>query len=415
MNPARQRAIRVYYLYTILSNILFITVFSVNMVYQVDKAHLTPFQLVLVGTTLELSILLFEVPTGVVADLYSRRLSVIIGTFLIGAGFLVESLFPAFLPILFAQFLWGVGYTFTSGAFVAWISDEVGQDAVQDLLLRGAQWEQVGAIIATVTAVLVAGIRINLPIMLAGVGFVLLGLGLIRWMPETGFQPQPLEERKTWASMRATLSQGTAILKSSRLLVYLVIIAFFFGLYSEGFDRLWTPHLLDNLSFPAVMGLQPVFWFGMMTIAGSLITLTATEWIRLRLEKSGSVVLFQVLFGASAALAVALVVFALARSVSLAVVAWIAIYVLRRAVSPALTIWYNERLDSRIRATMLSFTGQVDALGQIVGGPPIGWLGDRAGIPTALLASALLLVPALAVFIPLLKRGNVVRLEGETE
>jgi MFS transporter, DHA3 family, tetracycline resistance protein len=161
------------------------------------------------------------------------------------------------------------------------------------------------------------------------------------------------------------------------------------------------------------MGLQPVFWFGVMTIAGSLLTLIMTEWIRVRLERSGSVILFRVLFGSTATLTISLIAFALTRSLPLAVPAWIIIYVLRRAVSPALTIWYNERLDSRIRATMLSFTGQVDALGQVAGGPPIGWLGDHAGIPAALLTSALLLVPALAVFIPLLKERNVVELEGE--
>lgn len=413
MNPTRQRAIRIYYLYTILSNLLFISVFSVNMVYQAQTAHLSALQLVLVGTTLELSILLFEIPTGVVADLYSRRLSVIIGTLLIGVGFIVESQFPSFIPILLAQVLWGVGYTFTSGAFVAWITDEVGQETVQNLLLRGAQWEQIGAIIATIIAVLVADAGINLPILLAGIGFIMLGLALVRWMPETGFHPLPAEERQGWASMRETFSQGAALLKGSRLLVYLVLIAFFFGLYSEGFDRLWTPHFLIDLSFPVVMGRQPVFWFGMMTIAGSLLTLTMTEWIRVRLERSGSIILFGVLFGSTAVLTACLILFALADSVPLAVVVWIVIYVLRRAVSPALTIWYNERLDSRIRATMLSFTGQVDALGQVAGGPPIGWLGNKAGIPAALLVSALLLVPALAVFVPLLKEGNLKKLEGE--
>src|SRR4030042_1008771 len=68
-------------------------------------AGLSPIQLVLVGTTLEVSAFLFEVPTGVVADEYSRRLSIIIGYLLMGAGFLVEGLFPVFLPIL----LGGVG------------------------------------------------------------------------------------------------------------------------------------------------------------------------------------------------------------------------------------------------------------------------------------------------------------------
>jgi DHA3 family tetracycline resistance protein-like MFS transporter len=55
--------------------------------------------LVLVGTVLEPSVFIFEIPTGIVADVYSRRLSIIIGQVLIGLGFMVEGLFPVFLPL----------------------------------------------------------------------------------------------------------------------------------------------------------------------------------------------------------------------------------------------------------------------------------------------------------------------------
>ena len=104
-------------------------IFTASSIYQVTVAGLTPLQLVLVGTTLELSVFIFEIPTGVVADVYSRRLSIIIGMFLIGLGFLVEGTFPIFWAILLAQVLWGVGYTFTSGATEAWITDEIGEAA----------------------------------------------------------------------------------------------------------------------------------------------------------------------------------------------------------------------------------------------------------------------------------------------
>src|SRR5512133_3310043 len=80
-------------------------IFTASSLYQVTVAGLSPLQLVLVGTTLESSVFLFEVPTGVVADVYSRRLSIIIGVFLIGLGFLVEGTFLIFWLILLAQVL----------------------------------------------------------------------------------------------------------------------------------------------------------------------------------------------------------------------------------------------------------------------------------------------------------------------
>jgi MFS family permease len=51
----------------------------VMAVYLVQERHLSPLQLVLMGTAMEAAVFLFEIPTGVVADLYSRRLSVVIG------------------------------------------------------------------------------------------------------------------------------------------------------------------------------------------------------------------------------------------------------------------------------------------------------------------------------------------------
>ncbi len=111
------------------TSLIFAVVFTVNMVYQVTVAELNPLQLVLVGTTLELSVFIFEVTTAVVADVSSRRLSVIIGYFLIGAGYLLEGSLPIFWTIVLAQVVWGLGYTFTSGATEAWISDEIGEAA----------------------------------------------------------------------------------------------------------------------------------------------------------------------------------------------------------------------------------------------------------------------------------------------
>lgn len=95
-----------------------------SIVYHLEVVQLDAFQLVLVGTVLETSCFLFEIPTGVVADLYSRRRSVLIGMFLYGLGFLMEGALPWFAPVLLAQVVWGCGDTFITGALEAWIASE---------------------------------------------------------------------------------------------------------------------------------------------------------------------------------------------------------------------------------------------------------------------------------------------------
>src|SRR5579863_3084008 len=90
----------------------FYMVATVNLVYQVEVAKLNPLQLVLVGTALETASFLSQVPTGIFADVYSRRLSIIIGVFLSGAGFILGGSFPRFDIILLSQIGWGVGSSF---------------------------------------------------------------------------------------------------------------------------------------------------------------------------------------------------------------------------------------------------------------------------------------------------------------
>ena len=90
--PSRPHA--VYYLLGGGTSFFLVLAFTLNQVYYVTVVGLSPLQLVLVGTVLEATCFLLEIPTGVVADLYSRRLSVVIGVSLLGAGMLLQGLVP---------------------------------------------------------------------------------------------------------------------------------------------------------------------------------------------------------------------------------------------------------------------------------------------------------------------------------
>src|SRR5512145_658390 len=192
----------------------FSMMFVATSLYEATIAGLTPVQLVLVGTTLEISAFVFEIPTGVVADSYSRRLSIIIGYVLMGVGFFVEGFFPVFLPILLAQVIWGLGYTFTSGATQAWISDEVGEEAANKLFLRGTQVGLFASLIGMGAAMLVGANNVALPIQVGALGVVLIGITLMVIMPETGFHPTPREDRNTWQHMWHMFKQGAQAVRS---------------------------------------------------------------------------------------------------------------------------------------------------------------------------------------------------------
>ena len=112
---------------------------TVASVYRIEVVELDPLRLVLLGTALEVAVLIFEVPTGVLADTYGRRRSVIMGFLLMGSGFALEGAIPTFAAVLAAQAVWGVGYTFISGALEAWIADEAPERDLGRVYLRGEQ------------------------------------------------------------------------------------------------------------------------------------------------------------------------------------------------------------------------------------------------------------------------------------
>jgi len=77
---------------------------------------------------------------------------------------------------------------------------------------------------------------------------------------------------------------------------------------------------------------------------------------------------------------------------------WV-IQVLRSISAPLQEAWLNQRIDDpQVRATMFSMSSQVDAIGQISGGPLVGVIGEVYSIRAALVASGLLLSPVLPLY-----------------
>jgi DHA3 family tetracycline resistance protein-like MFS transporter len=63
--------------------------------------------------------------------------------------------------------------------------------------------------------------------------------------------------------------------------------------------------------------------------------------------------------------------------------------------SPLQTAWVNQKLESQVRATVHSMFGQVDAIGQVMGGPIVAVIASVGSAAASLVTSGLLLTPAL--------------------
>jgi DHA3 family tetracycline resistance protein-like MFS transporter len=292
-------------------------------VYRVRTAGLNPLELVLIGTALEASTFVFQVPTGLVADVFSRRLSIILGFVLVGAGFALEGAVSLFPVMLLAQVIWGLGYTFTSGAQEAWIADEVGETRAAQVYVGGAQAGQVGALLGIPLAVALASVRLNLPLIAGGAGMVALGVVLIPLMSERGFRPTPREERSSWRQMGDTLRGSGRLVRRSPVLLTILGIGLFYGLYNEAVDRLWETHFLKDIGFPTLGGVTPVVWLGAIDAAAVLLSLAAMEVVRRRVDAASHVAVARALFVMTGLMVFCLVAFGLAATFALGVAAYL--------------------------------------------------------------------------------------------
>jgi len=376
---------------------LFTVVSVTNLVYQVEAAHLDPLHLLLVGSALELTCLVFQVPTGLLADAFSRRWAVAAGYTLVGAGFILEGLVPRFTAIALSQVVWGIGITTADGADDAWITDEVGEERAGRLFLRASQYAQVAGLLGIVAGVALASVRLSLPIVIGGLLFLPLSVYLGFAMSEEGFQAVPRQEGGA-ARVVAGLRSSIGAISARPLVQTILCITVLWGLSGEGVDRLYQIHFIKDIGLPSIGGLSPVLWFGLISGGSALIGIAATQVVRRRLDLEDHAAVTRSLLAFTAARSVMIAGFALATNLGVAVMFIWSANVMRQVFGPVQRAWLNRSLDSANRATLFSVDGQADALGQIVGGPILGVVASGVSIRAALAASAALLGLALPLF-----------------
>jgi MFS transporter, DHA3 family, tetracycline resistance protein len=423
--------IRPYPLYLILEcgmSFLLGISYATITVYWVISGRLNPLQLLLLGTALELSYFLFQLPTGALADLVSRRLCTLAGLFVVGLALIMESLSPAFANLIAAQVVLGLGAALNNGAQEAWVADELagqlGDDRMTGVYLRATQYGLIATVAGSLLAGLIALAGLSYPLLTGGSLICLLAIGASVVMPENNFRPalrQPPAGQPAAglpaprpAGLRQRVALVAVLARSARTLlaaqtrathraviavpglVLLLGMTLFTGMWSESFDRLWGAFLLRDIRFPQVGWLHPAMWFSLFACLSALLGLGSTELARRRTGRLGPDSVAGALLVLTLAIGAVVVVMSTAHAFVIAAGAYVAVSVLRPVLDPLLSGWLVSRIEPGVRATALSAKDMFDSAGQIAGGPVFGVIGTLATIRIALLAGAAALAPAAA-------------------
>lgn len=248
------RIVRTYLLITGLFNFAASLIWGVDTLFKLH-AGLDIFQVMLTNAAFTFGMVVFEIPTGVVADTLGRRVSLMlcVGTLLVATLLYVATGWFrwGFWPFLATSVLLGLGYTFYTGAVDAWLVDALKAtgfaEPMEDVFAKGQMVFGAAMLAGTLGGGLLGQIDLAVPYVARVATFV--PLLLLAWlgMQELGFTPRALEWRRVPLEMRRVFVDGLDYGLHHRvvrpvMLASLVSMSFMiFGFYS------WQRYFLDLL------------------------------------------------------------------------------------------------------------------------------------------------------------------------
>jgi DHA3 family tetracycline resistance protein-like MFS transporter len=353
---------------------------------------LSPFRLILLGIALEAVVLIAESPTGVVADVFSRKWSIVLAWVVMGISQVLSPVSESLWILLIWQGLFGLGYTFQSGADTAWVTDEIGAED-DGLVMNKAIALMLGIVVGVGAAIALTQWSIRGTMAVSGLISVAFAAVLAVVMTERNFTPVDRTKQSAAAAFRETWHGGFVVVWRSRVLRILMLSTFVVAMVDESVDRLDFPRMRE-LGFPDLGADDSAAIFGAVWIVMTLLALPVMLVASRRADEFGSdrrsAALMAVLLMAGA-FGIGL----MAGSVFVvAVGGWILRDVTREVVEPLGEGWANRRAPSAVRATVISFRSQSMAFGEVVGGLLLGLLAELASLQIAFAAGAVLMAMA---------------------
>jgi hypothetical protein len=355
----------------------------VTSVYLVVDAGLSASQLVAVGVAQGVCSLAFEIPAGVFADTVSRKWSLVVSHALMGTAMTATGLVTGFLAIAATQMLWGLSWTFASGADVAWVTDELAQpERIPGVLVRYGRAQLSGAAAGIVGLGVLASLTgRGLAMVLAGVVMLALGGYVALRFPEERFTLAPA---KRWSASWSILTRGVTLARGSRAILLVFAATFLVNGAMDASGRMY-PQRLFSIGFPE----DPLFWFTGLSVLVLLVGVVALRMVEARVNDERAARRgYALACAAGMAGLFGLAVAPEEISGSAAVLlAWGIAVPLTRTIG---TIWVNQRTTDEVRATVHSFLAQAEYAGEILCGAAVAAVAEAAGPSYALVVCAAL-------------------------
>lgn len=383
MNQAARKIQSVYLTLTLGNTVAASFIWGINTLFLLD-AGLSNLEAFAANAFFTAGMVLFEIPTGVVADGWGRRASFLLGTVTLAAStYLYYLLWQTSAPFWMwavVSVLLGLGFTFFSGAVEAWLVDALRfsgyEGGLESVLGRGQMVQGVAMLLGSVAGGVIAqATNLGVPFLLRVL--VLLAMFAVAFglMHDVGFSPErsshPL--RATRTVLTASVENG---LKNPPVRFVMLAAPFSAGVGIYVFYAL-QPYLLDLFGDPqaySIAGLAAAIVAGSQILGGWL-----APHARSLFHKRTSVLILGGVGGS-----VILLVLGFTHSFWIALLLLALWGIVGSAVTPVRQAYVNDMIPSKQRATVLSFDSLMGSSGGVVIQPLLGRGADLYGYPASL-------------------------------
>ena len=380
-------------------------IWSVNTLFLLD-AGLSISEVFIANAAFSAGMVLFEIPTGVVADTLGRRTSYLLSVAVLGATtllYLVAANSNSGLAVFAGvSVLMGLGFTFYSGALEAWLVDGLQTftqaTALDSVFARGQQVSGVAMFVGTISGGFLGQIDLAIPFLFRAALLAAVFVLASSLMHDIGFEPKRLLFSEIPAQMRRQTAVGVGFGWNHKGLRLLMISGGLRGIFFGWAFYAAQPYFLELLERDAV-------WIvGLVTAGVSLAIIVGNQIVEMLSHRCAR--RSTMLIGASSISTIAAVTIGITSSFAVAVVGLFVVGAAMGVMMPVRQAYLHQVTASENRATVVSFDAMVSSVGGVGGQVGLGAVSDSRGFSAGYIVGGAVTSLAIPVLWLLRKQGD---------
>jgi MFS family permease len=254
-----KKIINSYAIYLFVFRLFFSFFHATYMLFLLEKG-MSWSQIGVINMVFLIGMFVFEVPTGVVADNFGRKKSVVAGIFVTAIGLLVYYVVDSFLWFCVAEGFAALGCALMSGSLEAWIKTTLNANgstkSSSEVFSFGEKIGKIGTIVGGMAGGFVGYYSLSLPLLISSIGLVFSGFVTIKIIDESSFKREAFSVGIWKKHMKETVTGSLDIIGKQRNILNLIFVSVLLMIGVQSLNMMWSPYFETEIGYYLI----PYMW-----------------------------------------------------------------------------------------------------------------------------------------------------------